>query len=237
MKYLEKMVSIKDKNYLVRMLPCGDTRYFVKSGDAWRTLYTAPVIARINAALADEAHTEALEINAAMCAVTPAQSKAADIVADVKRRAALYGFAGQEVKFTVIDLPGRFGVHFQTMGGEDISGYGHFADTAEMYLVIDELNRILAVKPANEGKTRIVFERQPETACAIRQHDGAFFSPVWRLNSDVMDIERIPEGSKPVLRKAAEIKNGVALIPVCKLGAAIDIQIPDELYIVYEEAL
>lgn len=139
MKFLEKMVSIKDKNYLVRMLPCGDTRYFVKSGDAWRTLYTAPVIARINAALADEAHAEALEINAAMDAVTPAQSKAADIVADVKRRAALYGFAGQAVKFTVIDRPGRFGVHFQTVGGEDIGGYGHFADTAEMYRVIDAL--------------------------------------------------------------------------------------------------
>lgn len=237
MKFINKSVTLNSKKYT--LIVTGGSMFFsvyISTTGANRQLHTPKIQAEIMAAIVAQDHAEALEINDAIDGITPAMKKAAEIMADVKRRMALYSLAGQEVKFSVIDRPDRFGVHFQTVGGEDISGYAYFRDHEEMYAVIDELNRLLKVKPAHHGKMRVVFERQPETACAIRQHNGAFFRPVWRLNTDVMDIERIPEGSKPVLRMAAEIKNGVALIPVCKLGAGIDIEIPDDLYVVYEEA-
>lgn len=64
MKYLEKRVSLNGNEYKVVMLPCGQIRFFVQSAYAWRTLYTAPVIARITAALVDADHEEAIADNA-----------------------------------------------------------------------------------------------------------------------------------------------------------------------------
>lgn len=237
MKFINKSVTLNNKKYT--LIVTGGSMFFsvyISTTGANRQLHTPKIQAEIMAAIVAQDHAEALEINAAIDAVTPEEKKANEILEDVARRVALFGFKGQAVKFSVIDRPDRFGVHFKTAGGEDIGGYSYFKDREEMNAVIAVLNSLLEVKPAHQGKIRVVFERQPETACAMRQHNGAFFRPVWRLNTDVMDIERIPEGSKPVLRMAAEIKNGVALIPVCKLGAAIDIVIPSELYVVYEEA-
>lgn len=90
-----------------------------------------------------EAYIMDKELFPAPGALTGVQKKAADIIADVKRRCALYGFTGQAVKFSVIDRADRFGVHFTTADGEDITGFAHFRDRAEMAQVIDELNRIL----------------------------------------------------------------------------------------------
>ena len=145
MKFIEKRVSMDGKTYKMTVLEDNAPRFYVHTLDyKWRLLHTAPIIARIIAAVVEQDHAEALEINAAMSAVTPEQEKAAEILEDVARRVALFGFAGQAVKFSMLDHPRAFGVHFQTAGGEDIGGYAYFRDVQEVRAVADVLRASLA---------------------------------------------------------------------------------------------
>lgn len=147
-----KYITMNDRTYTV-FFDNGQRREIsamVRTANGQDRLVSNPVTLAKAAAIAiDMLHAEALEINAQISAVTPAQAKAADIIADVKRRCALYGFAGQAVKFSVIDRADRFGIHFTTAGGEDITGFAHFRDREEMAEVINELRRILG--DANGG--------------------------------------------------------------------------------------
>ncbi|MDA8512862.1 hypothetical protein [Citrobacter sp. Igbk 14] len=59
---MEKLISNKGNVYKAVMLSTGEMRFYVRAGYSFHQLYTAPVIARITAAMLEADHTEALEM-------------------------------------------------------------------------------------------------------------------------------------------------------------------------------
>lgn len=125
-----------------------------------RNVTNAATVAKAAAIAIEYMHAEALVMDRELSApLEVAAEKAASILEDVLRRRDQFGLSAQRIGFETFEDGEKFGVHFQTEGGDDIGGYAIFRDRTQMELVEAELHRLLSgaeKKAINADRTMVV---------------------------------------------------------------------------------